>query len=69
VAAVGHVTSSAKDIFRYDDVKFHSSLTLFMRAAPDETIFRGALDQFFAGRPDLGTDELLGERGTTGRER
>jgi uncharacterized protein (DUF1810 family) len=68
-AATGHVTRSARDIFSYDDVKFHSSMTLFARAAPDETLFRGALDQFFAGLADTRTDQRLGDDRITGSER
>jgi len=35
-----------------DDLKFHSSMTLFERADPDEPVFRQCLDRFFGGRPD-----------------
>jgi uncharacterized protein (DUF1810 family) len=68
-AATGHVTRSAKDIFGHDDVKFHSSMTLFARSAPDETLFRDALDQFFAGLPDARTHGLLGDVRAAGAER
>lgn len=43
-----------------DDLKFRSSMTLFSRAAPENTVFVQALDKFFAGRPDKLTLELLG---------
>ena len=43
-----------------DDLKLRSSLTLFARAAPDEPLFRQALDQYFAGEPDARTLERLG---------
>lgn len=42
-----------------DDLKFHSSMTLFDRAAPEEAIFRAALDKYFAGAPDRKTLDLL----------
>lgn len=42
-----------------DDMKLHSSLTLFAQAAPDETLFRKALERYFAGRPDQATLERL----------
>jgi len=42
-----------------DDLKFHSSMTLFARAAPDEPHFRRALEKYFAGREDAATVELL----------
>jgi len=50
----------AQDIFGdIDAQKFHSSMTLFLRAAPDERLFIQVLDQFFGGRPDPATDERL----------
>ena len=62
-AMIGHVGMSAAAILQWDDVKFHSSMTLFMRAAPDEPLFRAALRQFFDGEPDAATDQLLEGRG------
>jgi uncharacterized protein (DUF1810 family) len=38
-----------------DDLKFHSSMTLFDRAAPEETLFRECLQKFFGGQPDAPT--------------
>jgi uncharacterized protein (DUF1810 family) len=38
-----------------DDMKFHSSMTLFHRAAPAEPLFARALDSFFAGVEDAAT--------------
>jgi uncharacterized protein (DUF1810 family) len=38
-----------------DDLKFHSSMTLFNDIAPDEAVFQTCLDQFFDGRPDPAT--------------
>jgi uncharacterized protein (DUF1810 family) len=35
-----------------DDLKFHSSMTLFHRAAPDEAVFGECLRKYFAGRQD-----------------
>jgi uncharacterized protein (DUF1810 family) len=43
-----------------DAAKLRSSMTLFLRAAPDEPLFQRVLDRFFAGSPDARTDELLG---------
>ncbi len=43
-----------------DDMKFRSSMTLFARAAaPDEPIFRTALDRYFDGAEDGRTVALL----------
>ena len=42
-----------------DDMKFHSSMTLFARARPGERVFRDALDKYFAGEPDRLTAEGL----------
>ena len=42
-----------EEIFGYPDhLKFHSSMTLFARAAPDEPAFQTALQKFFAGKLD-----------------
>ena len=38
-----------------DDMKFHSSMTLFHRADPDDEAFRQALDIFFDGKEDQAT--------------
>ena len=35
-----------------DDLKFHSCLTLFASVAPDEEIFRQALQKYFGGERD-----------------
>jgi len=51
---------SADEIFGpLDALKVGSSMTLFHRAAPDESAFRQVLDRFFAGIADPATDELL----------
>lgn len=51
---------SAHDIFGSpDELKFHSSLTLFARAAPAEKLFTDALEKYFAGRPDNATVDRL----------
>ena len=42
-----------------DDLKFHSSATLFAQAQPGASAFREALDKHFAGEPDPLTVELL----------
>jgi uncharacterized protein (DUF1810 family) len=43
-----------------DARKLHSSMTLFLRAAPGESIFKAVLAQFFDSQPDPATDSLLG---------
>ena len=42
-----------------DDVKFHSSMTLFSIAAPKEPIFKLALQKYFAGQTDERTVAML----------
>jgi uncharacterized protein (DUF1810 family) len=37
-------------------------MTLFLRAAPGETVFKTVLAQFFDGQPDEATDALLAEQ-------
>ena len=43
-----------------DDMKFHSSMTLFARAAPDAPPFRTALATYFGGVEDRITLDRLG---------
>ena len=51
---------SAEQIFGgIDAQKLQSSMTLFLRAAPDEPLFKQILDQYFGGRVDSATDERL----------
>ena len=42
-----------------DATKLRSSMTLFVEASPDETIFTRILDEFFAGERDEKTLEIL----------
>ncbi|MCU4183317.1 DUF1810 domain-containing protein [Acidiferrimicrobium sp. IK] len=46
-----------------DAQKLRSSMTLFLRAAPDESVFKEVLDRFFDGHGDDATDRLLGRSG------
>jgi uncharacterized protein (DUF1810 family) len=59
-AIATHAGRPAADILGSIDArKLHSSMTLFLRAAPGETIFKTVLAQFFDGEPDPATDSLL----------
>lgn len=42
-----------------DDLKFHSSMTLFAQAADDPTPFNACLERYFGGKPDQATLNLL----------
>jgi len=42
-----------------DAVKLRSSMTLFLRVAPDEPVFRRVLERWFDGEPDPATLALL----------
>lgn len=47
-------------IFGYpDDLKFHSSMTLFADAASDKQVFLVALQKYFSGKMDQNTLERL----------
>jgi uncharacterized protein (DUF1810 family) len=51
---------SAAQVFGSIDVlKLKSCLTLFERAAPDETVFGALLDRFYGGQRDAATLALL----------
>jgi uncharacterized protein (DUF1810 family) len=56
----GQSGTSAEQIFGgIDAVKLRSSMSLFLEAAPAESVFREVLDRFFAGQPDPATQERL----------
>lgn len=42
-----------------DDLKLRSCLTLFMAAAPGDTVFARALQRFYGGEPDARTRERI----------
>ena len=42
-----------------DDLKMHSSMTLFAIAAPEYDVFRKVLDKFYGGRMDQNTLRIL----------
>ncbi|MGH9046959.1 MAG: DUF1810 domain-containing protein, partial [Acidimicrobiales bacterium] len=46
-----------------DAIKLRSSMTLFLRAAPDQGAFGLVLDRYFGGVPDPATDALLDSDG------
>jgi uncharacterized protein (DUF1810 family) len=50
-----------EDIFGYPDhMKFHSSMTLFARAAQDAAVFDECLQKYFGGEPDATTLARIG---------
>jgi uncharacterized protein (DUF1810 family) len=50
--------TTAQQIFgAVDAQKLHSSMTLFLRAAPGQPVFAEVLDRYFGGRPDVATDQ------------
>lgn len=62
-AMLDHADASALDILGSpDDAKFRSSMTLFGRVPGADPIYKRALDQFFGGREDPRTLDMLGER-------
>ena len=51
---------TAEHIFgEVDALKLRSCITLFMRAAPGEPVFRQVLDQYFDGIPDSATEQRI----------
>jgi uncharacterized protein (DUF1810 family) len=51
---------SAHTIFGHpDDLKFRSSMTLFLRAAPEIDLFQRAINKYYDGEQDVRTLELL----------
>jgi len=59
-AVLLHPERTARQIFGTpDDMKFRSCLTLFAAAAPEEPMFRQALQTFYNAQPDPETLRLL----------
>lgn len=53
---------SANDIFgNPDDLKFRSSMTLFLRAAPHIDLFQRAINKYYDGQHDDITNQVLDE--------
>ena len=51
---------SIDDIFGYpDDLKLHSSMTLFARTSTEDPVFQEVLQKYFHGEPDHQTLKLL----------
>ena len=42
-----------------DAIKLRSSMTLFLRAEPEEPVFADVLERYFDGVADLATDQVL----------
>jgi uncharacterized protein (DUF1810 family) len=57
---VGVAGRSVDEIFGYpDDLKFHSSITLFAKASVENRVFLDALEKYFCGELDRATVERL----------
>ncbi len=66
-AVAGNDGRAVEQIFGgLDAKKLQSSMTLFLRAAPEEEIFGRVLEMCFGGRSDTATDELLRLAGAPG---
>ena len=51
---------TAEQIFGgIDAQKLHSSMTLFMRAEPEQSVFKQVLDLYFDGVPDAASDQSI----------
>ncbi len=59
-ALLPHRDRPIRDIMgRPDDLKLHSSATLFATVSPQGSVFHGLLDAFYEGQPDARTLDLL----------
>ena len=57
---------SIEDIFDFPDhLKFRSCMTLFSCVKNADPVFEAALDQYFKGKPDTRTVEVLGLKSPT----
>ena len=56
---IKHKNKTAHEIFGSpDDLKFHSSMTLFSLIPGSDALFNTALQTFFSGKPDIKTIEI-----------
>ena len=54
---------SAEEILGYpDNLKFQSCMTLFLTAATDNALFKDALLEYFDGKPDQSTLDILAQQ-------
>lgn len=61
-ALLAHAERPARQILGSpDDMKLHSSMTLFAAVAPEREVFQKVLDAFFAGQPDPATLSRLAQ--------
>jgi uncharacterized protein (DUF1810 family) len=57
---LGLHATTASAIFGYpDDLKLHSSMTLFSQVKNTDPVFQETIDRYFQGKPDSKTLELL----------
>ncbi len=60
---LAHKDKSIEDIFSLpDNLKFHSSMTLFALASERDVLFQQALDTFFKGKKDPLTLQILSDQ-------
>jgi uncharacterized protein (DUF1810 family) len=65
-AALAVEGRSAREIFGSpDDLKLHSSATLFAQVSPAGSVFHRLLDKYFGGEPDEATLRLLASTGAS----
>lgn len=61
-ALLAHAERPARQILGSpDDMKLHSSMTLFAAVAPEREVFKKVLDAFFAAQPDSATLSRLAQ--------
>lgn len=54
-----HQVSAEEVLGSLDAQKLRSSMTLFLRAAPEEALLAQVLERYFEGRPDETTEERI----------
>ena len=59
VLLAGQISNPTRIFGHPDDLKFHSCLTLFLFADPENDIFKKALDKFYGGIGDFDTERIV----------
>ena len=59
VLLAGKISNPTRIFGHPDDLKFHSCITLFLTADPENVVFKKALDKFYEGIGDFETERII----------
>lgn len=59
VLLAGKISNPTRIFGHPDDLKFHSCITIFLTADPENVVFKKALDKFYEGIGDFETERII----------